>query len=100
MNRRVYGMEISPKYCGVIVKRWLALGEDRKVIRNGKDVTASFLPVENLQGHIAKIAADFSVRSSRLSDSFSKVAFQHFCIESLGFNLGTSTRIFLIISLA
>ena len=42
LGRRVYGMEISPAYCDVIVKRWLALGEDQRVIRNGKDVTEQF----------------------------------------------------------
>ncbi|MEE4212919.1 MAG: site-specific DNA-methyltransferase [Parvularcula sp.] len=39
LGRRVYGMEISPAYCDVIVKRWLALGEGRLVVRNGEDVT-------------------------------------------------------------
>ena len=44
LGRRVYGMEISPAYCDVIVKRWLALGEGRRVVRNGKDVTEGFKP--------------------------------------------------------
>lgn len=42
LGRRVYGMEISPAYCDVIVKRWLVLSEGRRVIRNGKDVTKKF----------------------------------------------------------
>ena len=42
LGRRVYGMEISPAYCDVIVKRWLALGEGRRVVRNGEDVTETF----------------------------------------------------------
>lgn len=42
LGRRVYGLEISPAYCDVIVRRWLALGEDRRVIRNGEDVTELF----------------------------------------------------------
>lgn len=29
LGRRVFGLEISPAYCDVIVKRWLALGEGR-----------------------------------------------------------------------
>ena len=47
LRRRVYGMEISPAYCDVIVKRWLALGEDQRVIRNGKDMTEQFASVTN-----------------------------------------------------
>jgi len=43
LGRRVYGMEISPAYCDVIVKRWLALGEGRRVVRNGEDTTTTFL---------------------------------------------------------
>lgn len=39
LGRKVYGMEISPAYCDVIVKRYLALGEGRRVLRNGEDVT-------------------------------------------------------------
>ena len=35
-------MEISPAYCDVAVKRWLAAGEERRVIRNGEDVTETF----------------------------------------------------------
>jgi DNA modification methylase len=42
LGRRVYGLEISPAYCDVAVRRWLALGEDRRVIRNGEDVTSLF----------------------------------------------------------
>jgi DNA modification methylase len=46
LGRRVYGLEISPAYCDVIVKRWLSLGEDRAVlrVRDGVeiDVTAEF----------------------------------------------------------
>ncbi|MDP0501850.1 MAG: DNA methyltransferase [Verrucomicrobiota bacterium JB022] len=42
LGRRVYGMEISPAYCDVIVKRWLALGEGRRAARNGK--VADFAP--------------------------------------------------------
>ena len=42
LGRRVYGLEISPAYCDVIVKRWLALGEERRVVRNGEDVTDAF----------------------------------------------------------
>jgi len=42
LGRRVFGLEISPAYCDVIVRRWLALGEDRRVIRNGEDVTELF----------------------------------------------------------
>ena len=42
IGRRVFGLEISPAYCDVIVRRWLALGEDRRIIRNGEDVTELF----------------------------------------------------------
>jgi DNA modification methylase len=42
LGRRVYGLEISPAYCDVIVRRWLALGDDHRVIRNGEDVTDQF----------------------------------------------------------
>ncbi len=46
LGRRVYGLEISPAYCDVIVQRWLNLGEGRKAtrIRDGveEDVTAEF----------------------------------------------------------
>ena len=46
LGRRVYGLEISPAYCDVIVRRWLNLGEDRKAIRirdgEQKDVTTEF----------------------------------------------------------
>ena len=45
LGRRVYGLEISPAYCDVIVKRWLALGEGRRVICNGEDVTEQFADV-------------------------------------------------------
>jgi len=33
IGRRVYGLEISPAYCDVIIQRWLSLGEGRKVLR-------------------------------------------------------------------
>jgi DNA modification methylase len=39
LGRRVFGMEISPAYCDVIVNRWLALGEGRAAIRNGELMT-------------------------------------------------------------
>ena len=42
MGRRVYGIEISPRYCDVIVRRWLNLGEDRQALLNGEDVTGRF----------------------------------------------------------
>ena len=42
IGRRVYGLEISPAYCDVIVKRWMALGDGRRVICNGEDVTERF----------------------------------------------------------
>jgi DNA modification methylase len=42
LGRRVYGLEISPAYCDVIVRRWLALGPGRQVIRNGEDATHLF----------------------------------------------------------
>lgn len=42
LGRRVYGLEISPAYCDVIVRRWLALGEGRRAICNGQDVTSKF----------------------------------------------------------
>lgn len=42
LGRRVYGLEISPAYCDVIVKRWLALGEERRVLCNGEDATALY----------------------------------------------------------
>ncbi|MCH7228574.1 site-specific DNA-methyltransferase [Haloferula sp. A504] len=46
LGRRVFGMEISPTYCDVIVKRWLNLGEGRTArrIRDGveEDVTSEF----------------------------------------------------------
>jgi DNA modification methylase len=44
MGRRVFGMEISPQYCDVIARRWLNLGEGRKVICNGADATCKFPP--------------------------------------------------------
>ena len=43
LGRCVYGLEISPAYCDVIAQRWLALGENRRVICNGEDVTERFL---------------------------------------------------------
>ena len=43
LGRRVYGLEISPAYCDVIVQRWLALGEGRAVICNGENVTELFI---------------------------------------------------------
>jgi DNA modification methylase len=49
-GRRVYGMEISPAYCDVIVMRWLALGGERRVLRvrkgKEKDVTDEVLARE------------------------------------------------------
>lgn len=46
LGRRVYGLEISPAYCDVIVRRWISLGEGRKAIRirgeEQADVTAEF----------------------------------------------------------
>ena len=42
LGRRVYGMEISPAYVDVAVKRWLAGGAGRRVICNGEDVTEKF----------------------------------------------------------
>jgi DNA modification methylase len=42
LGRRVYGLEISPAYCDVIVRRWLALAPGRQVICNGEDVTKRF----------------------------------------------------------
>ncbi|XHR27626.1 MAG: site-specific DNA-methyltransferase [Chthoniobacteraceae bacterium] len=42
LGRRVYGLEISPAYCDVIIRRWLALGEGRRAICNGEDVTDAF----------------------------------------------------------
>ncbi len=42
LGRRVFGMEISPRYCDVIVRRWLNLGEGRQVLLNGEDVTGRF----------------------------------------------------------
>ncbi len=43
LGRRVYGLEISPAYCDVIVKRWLSLGEDRAVlrVRDGVEIDVS-----------------------------------------------------------
>ena len=46
LGRRVYGLEISPAYCDVIVRRWLSLGENRRVICDGEDVTARFAETE------------------------------------------------------
>ena len=52
LGRRVYGVEISPAYCDVIVRRWLALGEGRRVIRNGEDATAEYsAPQESTAEH-------------------------------------------------
>ena len=48
LGRRVYGLEISPAYCDVIVKRWLALGEGRRVVRNDKDVTDAFAASQDI----------------------------------------------------
>jgi DNA modification methylase len=48
LGRRVYGLEISPAYCDVIVRRWLALGEGRKIIRNGEDATALFAEAQEI----------------------------------------------------
>lgn len=46
LDRRCFGMEISPQYCDVIVQRWLNLGEGRKAIRirdgDEEDVSAEF----------------------------------------------------------
>ena len=42
LGRKVYGLELSPAYCDVIIKRWLALGEERRVLCNGKDVTEKY----------------------------------------------------------
>jgi len=42
LSRRVYGLEISPAYCDVIVRRWFALAPGRQIIRNGEDVTKLF----------------------------------------------------------
>ncbi len=52
LGRRVYGLEISPAYCDVIVRRWLALGEDRRVIRNGEDVTSLFADAAQIDTEI------------------------------------------------
>lgn len=49
LGRRVYGMEISPAYCDVIVKRYLALGEGRRVICNEQDVTEKFAVADKLE---------------------------------------------------
>ena len=46
LGRRVYGLEISPAYCDVIVRRWLALGDGRTVICNGEDVTQRFAQID------------------------------------------------------
>ena len=46
LGRRVYGLEISPAYCDVIVRRWLALGEGRRTICNGQDVTDRFVEID------------------------------------------------------
>lgn len=43
LGRRVFGMEISPAYCDVIVSRYLALGEGRRVFCNGQDVTEKIM---------------------------------------------------------
>ncbi len=43
IGRRCFGMEVSPQYCDVIVKRWLNLGDGRTVKRNGEDITDQFL---------------------------------------------------------
>ena len=43
LGRRVYGLEISPAYCDVIVRRYLALGDDRRVICNGEDISDLFI---------------------------------------------------------
>ena len=48
LGRRVYGLEISPAYCDVIVRRWMALGEGRRVIRNGEDVTGVFAEAQEI----------------------------------------------------
>jgi len=42
LGRRVFGLEISPAYCDVIIHRWLAMGNARRVMRNGEDVTEVF----------------------------------------------------------
>jgi DNA modification methylase len=42
LGRRVFAMEISPAYVDVAVKRWLAGGEERRVINNGEDVAEEF----------------------------------------------------------
>jgi DNA modification methylase len=41
-GRKAFLMELDPLYCDVIVKRWAGLGEGRRVIRNGEDVTDRF----------------------------------------------------------
>lgn len=42
LGRRCFGMEISPAYCDVIVKRYLNLDPSHRVLRNGEDVTDAF----------------------------------------------------------
>lgn len=43
LNRKCYGQELDPKYCDVIVKRWVKYMEDNgksyTVKRNGEDIT-------------------------------------------------------------
>jgi len=51
LGRRVYGMEISPAYCDVIVSCYLALGEGRRVFCNGQEVTEKFLSVTDQEAH-------------------------------------------------
>lgn len=43
LNRKCYGMELSPLYCDVIVKRMLTYDKTLTIKRNGIDVTDDFL---------------------------------------------------------
>ena len=42
LNRRCYGLELSEKYCAVILQRMLKLDKDLKIKRNGIDETEKY----------------------------------------------------------
>ena len=38
-NRICYGMEIDPRYCDVIVQRWVNFTGNTSIVKNGKTIT-------------------------------------------------------------
>jgi DNA modification methylase len=46
LGRKCYGMEISPQYCDVIVKRWETL-TGKKAVRESSDTASTAQPKKN-----------------------------------------------------